>query len=292
MREKANSAPMSAIIAPMKKQPKKSARSNSNSARAGGDELERKIDKLTAVVNAVLRQSESDRNRLDRLEKKWEQEREESARRAEKKARKSEANPDRLDRLAVEWYRECGYSERDAKEAARRDAAESREAQERLKKEMEDEYLQRNRHRRRMTRALGDIFARALPRVMRRAHGIVIRPKDIRMRARNRKHKHSREYDFIAPNGKLTLACEVKARLTRGDVQNLRDALRHQFRYMFPEYDGRPVYGVVAGVEIDDEAATCARMHGFYILRIEGANLHPDADPDPDLGEEFHPQPY
>ena len=107
---------------------------------------------------------------------------------------------------------------------------------------------------------------------------------------RARKNSRSRRFDFIAPNGKLILVGEVKKHLTRMDVVGFSEALMLDFRKMFPEYDGRPVYGVVAGVEIDDKAAEHARRRGFYILRIEGGDLHPDTDPD--FGGKFKPQPY
>ena len=71
------------------------------------------------------------------------------------------------------------------------------------------------------------------------------------------------------------LAGEVKARLTYEDVVKFSDRLQWDFRVAFPEYAGLPVYGVVAGGVIDPAAAEHARRRGFYILRLEGAEVHP-----------------
>ena len=96
------------------------------------------------------------------------------------------------------------------------------------------------------------------------------------MRAPARKDDNSREYDFIAPNGELALAGALKARLTRDDVALFSDSLlSNDFREMFPEYAHLPVYGVVAGLVIDEDAAVLARKRGFIIMRMEGGEIHP-----------------
>ena len=107
-----------------------------------------------------------------------------------------------------------------------------------------------------------------------RARGIVIKPEDVRVRVRKRKDGMEQEYDFIAPNGELVLAGEVKTHLTLGDVEKLTGRLV-RFRLMFPEYAGLPVHGVVAGGEIDENASRLACDSGFVILRLEGAEVHP-----------------
>ena len=138
-------------------------------------------------------------------------------------------------------------------------------------------------HRRNLSRALENAFAASLPRAM-QALGISIRHQDIRLRVR--KSNHSPEFDFIAPNGELVLAGEVKTRLTRDDVVKLYDAISVEFRGMFPEYAGLPVYGVVCGGLIDDDAVHAARKRGFIVLRMEGAAIHPAT------GEEHTPKAY
>ena len=149
---------------------------------------------------------------------------------------------------------------------------------------MDDHYKNNEGYRTNAARALEDFFAASLPRVMKEARGIEIKPESILMRAQ--KSNHTREFDFIAPNGELVLAGEVKTRLTGKDVKNFRRALESDFRALFPEYADLPVYGVVAGAGIDRDAAQLARKYGFYILRMEGSALHPDT------GKTYRPKKY
>ena len=132
-------------------------------------------------------------------------------------------------------------------------------------------------HRRNLSRALENAFALSLPRAMKEAHGIVIKPKDIRLRVEKHKGGETLEVDFIAPNGKLVLAGEAKTRLTKDDVLKFSGKLAGAcgFREMFPEYAGRPLHGVVAGCEIDDDAARLAYKRGFVVLQMTGAEVHP-----------------
>ena len=201
--------------------------------------------------------------------------------------RKRMAEADRkadADRKAADlWMREHIRKADAAREAAdRRMDAFVRQA-EADRKRMGEDHKKSEGHRRNLSRALEDTFAASLPRAM-RAHRIVIRPRDIRMRVR--KGRQSRELDFVAPNGKLVLIGEVKTRLTRSDVAEFSDMLQSEFRELFPEYAGLPVYGVVAGAGIDADAAALARKRGFYILRMEGAELHPDT------GEKYRAKKY
>ena len=138
-------------------------------------------------------------------------------------------------------------------------------------------------HRRNLSQALEDEFVASLPRVMKEAHGIVIKPEDIRVREESHSGKGGvgteGEIDFIAPNGELVLAGEVKNRLRWRDVEALAMKLVGEqdcdFRPMFPEYADLKVHGVVAGALIDRKAKERAIMRGFVILRLEGAGGHP-----------------
>ena len=143
-----------------------------------------------------------------------------------------------------------------------------------MQKSMNESNKENNGYRRNLSRALEDTFAAALPRVMKAVHQIVIQPEDIRMRVR--KSNHTCEFDFVAHNGKLVLVGEVKTRLTRVDVGYFCDLLSREFRKLFPEFKDLPVYGVVAGLGIDKDAADAAFERGFYILRMEGSDLHPN----------------
>ena len=178
----------------------------------------------------------------------------------------SEAGIVRLDKL------EKVMAARDEAAARRSEADLARLV--RMDKAIAEERKMGENRGRRLSRALEDAFAASLPRVMKTAHKIIIKPEDIRMRAR--KNNRSAEFDFVAPNGELVLAGEVKTRLTLKDVKAFVGALTHDFREVFPEYANLPVYGVVAGGEIDADAADWARKRGFYILRLEGAEVHPE----------------
>ena len=156
-----------------------------------------------------------------------------------------------------------------AAEAAEADRDRLARLEEKFAKELKDSEGNRSN----FARGLEDIFAASLPRAIQKTHGIVIRREDVLVRAR--KDNNSCEYDFIAPNGELVLVGEVKARLTRNDVAKFVGSLEHNFRDLFPEYADLPVYGVVAGGVIDEDAARLARKLGFIILRMEGGEVHP-----------------
>ena len=251
-------------------------------AEADRDRLARLEKKADADRKLLLergekaaRQSEADRDRLARLEKKADAERKLLLERDEKAARQSEADRDRLARLEKKADAERKLLlERD--EMATRRVEADRDRLARLENTVDDDRKKNEGHRRNLSRAMENAFAASLPRVMKKAHNIVVKPKDIRMRAR--KNNRSREFDFIAPNGKLVLAGEVKTRLTSDDVVKFSEALALDFRKLFPEYEGAPVYGVVAGGVIDEDAAHHARKRGFFILRLEGAEVHPATD--------------
>ena len=209
--------------------------------------LDERLDRLVKQTEAAARRAESDRDRMARLEKTVDKEREASV-------RKVEADRDR----AVEMTKQV---EADRDRLAR------------LEEKVVVDHKNNQGHRGRLSRALEDAFAASLPRAM-RARGIVIKPEDVRVRVRKRKDGMEQEYDFIAPNGELVLAGEVKTHLTLRDVENLTGRLV-RFRLMFPEYAGLPVHGVVAGGEIDENASRLACDSGFVILRLEGAEVHP-----------------
>ena len=206
--------------------------------------------------------------RLDRLVKQTEA----AARKAEAAARQAEADRDRVARLEKTVDKEREASVRKV-EADRDQALADRDRLARLEEKVVVDHKNNQGHRSRLSRALEDAFAASLPRAM-RARGIVIKPEDVRVRVRKRKDGMEQEYDFIAPNGELVLAGEVKTHLTLGDVEKLTGRLV-RFRLMFPEYAGLPVHGVVAGGEIDENASRLACDSGFVILRLEGAEVHP-----------------
>ena len=243
--------------------------------KAAARQSEADLKLLVERGKIAARQAEADRDRLARLEKKADADRKLLLERGEKAARQSEADRDRLARLEKKADAERKLLlERD--EMATRRVEADRDRLARLENTVDDDRKKNEGHRRNLSRAMENAFAASLPRVMKKAHNIVVKPKDIRMRAR--KNNRSREFDFIAPNGKLVLAGEVKTRLTCSDVVKFSEALALDFRKLFPEYEGAPVYGVVAGGVIDEDAAHHAHKRGFFILRLEGAEVHPATD--------------
>ena len=164
----------------------------------------------------------------------------------------------------------------------------SRENVDELMRAVEIDRKNNEGHRRSLSRALEDEFIASLPRAMEELSGIIIRPDDIRAREdlRSLKGGAEGEIDFIAPNGKEVLVGEVKTHLTQKDVDAFFGVLDLDFRGWFPEYDGRPVIGVVAGARIDKPAELHAIKRGFFILRLEGAEIHPAT------GENFQPTEY
>ena len=189
--------------------------------------------------------------------------------RLERLVKSSEAG----EREMAEMRRKSEAADRRMEEMHRKSEATGRRIDKMLER-MSEDHKKNEGHRRNLSRVMEDAFAASLPRVMKKAHHIVIKPDHIRMRVQ--KNNHTREYDFIAPNGELVLVGEVKTRLTRADVLDFLGSISCDFRALFPEYEDLPVYGVVAGVGIDKDAAKLACKQGFYILRMEGSDLHPD----------------
>ena len=235
-----------------------------------------KSKKKTAVRSRRLNLDE----RLDRLVKQSEA----AVRRAEDSVRRAESDRDRMvamtkraeaDRDHAVAMTKRAEADRDRSLADRDRSLADRDRLARLEESMITDRKNNEGHRRKASRALEDEFAASLPRALKAARGIVVKPEDVRVRVRRRKGGVEQEFDFVAPNGELVLAGEVKTHLTLKDVDAFFGALDCDFRGMFPEYAGLPVHGVVAGAVIDEAAALRARKRGFVILRLEGAEVHP-----------------
>ena len=109
-------------------------------------------------------------------------------------------------------------------------------------------------------RAAEAMFRKALPAVLKKAGMKVDHVEPNRLRLEDR------EYDFVARNGKANFVGEVKVRFKAKHLSRLRDLLR-QFREDYPEKAGdRPVYGVVCGMVVDDDAADIARKQGLLVV--------------------------
>ena len=78
--------------------------------------------------------------------------------------------------------------------------------------------------------------------------------------------KEDREYDFIARNGRMNFVGEIKVRFRAKDLAQLTRLLV-KFREDYPDKAGdRPIYGVVCGMTVDEDAANIARKEGLLVV--------------------------
>ena len=149
-----------------------------------------------------------------------------------------------------------------------------------LDRQLENDRRNNEGHRGSISRGLEDSFAASLKPLM-AGYGIPL--DDVRVRVRN--DNSGPEFDILGLNGTTAVAGEVKIQLKRKDVGNFANDLR-KFRKHFPEHARDTVYGVVAGMTIDDDAASLARQEGFFILQLDGAVISPQTP------KGFRPQAY
>ena len=176
-----------------------------------------------------------------------------------------------LEKTTANLARQAEEQTKRAEEQTRRAVADQNRL-ERLEESLAKDRVNNENHRDNAARALEQEFAASLPRVMRREHNIRIHPRDVKLRVR--KGRKRVEYDIVAPNGEVVLVCEVKSRLTFGDVLKMVGALR-AFRRDYPEYAGLKLHGVVAGNIVEEDALAQAVEEGFFVLRMDGAEIHP-----------------
>ena len=131
-----------------------------------------------------------------------------------------------------------------------------------------------------LSRGMEDSFAVSLKPLM-AGYGVPLDSVIVRVRNDNR----GPEFDIIGLNGTTAVVGEVKIQMKRKDVSAFSDDLR-DFRDHFPEHARPTVYGVVAGMTIDDDAAALARKRGFFVLRLDGAVVCPET------GGDFRPRAY
>ena len=159
------------------------------------------------------------------------------------------------------------YAKREAEQVARdaeRDAWMKRleESDEQTRKRIEDAEKARGR-------VAETLFRKSLPGLLAKEGMPVdhVEPRALKV--------EDREYDFIARNGRMNFVGEIKVRFRARDLAQLRSALM-KFREDCPELAGdRPIYGVVCGMVVDEDAANIARKEGFLVVdgRTE-AKLH------------------
>ena len=163
-----------------------------------------------------------------------------------------------------------------AEEDRKRAEADLAQLREKLGKEVKN----REGLRGSLSRGIEDSFAASLKPLM-AGYGIPL--DDVRVRVRN--DNSGPEFDILGLNGTTAVVGEVKIQLKRKDVGEFATDLRH-FREYFPEHARDTVYGVVAGMTIDDDAASLARQEGFFILQLDGAVISPQTP------KGFRPQAY
>ena len=81
--------------------------------------------------------------------------------------------------------------------------------------------------------------------------------------------RQDREIDIIAANGKEVVVVEVKTTLKPDDVKYFMKTLKN-FTQMFFRYKNAVVYGAVAYLKNDAEAALFAERQGLFVIRATG----------------------
>lgn len=88
-------------------------------------------------------------------------------------------------------------------------------------------------------------------------------------RMRSQRSGAEMEIDIFAVNGDVAVAVEVKARLSRQDVDYFLGCLE-RFKRSFPHYADYDIYGAVAGIEIDEGVDRYAYQRGLFVIKQTG----------------------
>jgi len=83
---------------------------------------------------------------------------------------------------------------------------------------------------------------------------------------RNLKKKGVGEYDIVAVNGDAVLVIEVKNKLQKRMVDNFVEKKLPKFKKIFPEYQGRRVFGGIGALVVKDAVSRYAEKAGLYVL--------------------------
>ena len=89
---------------------------------------------------------------------------------------------------------------------------------------------------------------------------------------KDRKGEHI-ELDGLLVNGDSIAILEVKKRLHLNDVEKVRDNLIGRFRKLYPEHQNKRLMVLVAGDNINDDAAAAALAAGFIVLSFKARRL-------------------
>ena len=83
---------------------------------------------------------------------------------------------------------------------------------------------------------------------------------------RNLKKKGVGEYDIVAVNGDAVLVIEVKNKLQNRMVDNFVEKKLPKFKKIFPEYQGRRLFGGIGALVVKDAVGRYAEKAGLYVL--------------------------
>ena len=89
---------------------------------------------------------------------------------------------------------------------------------------------------------------------------------------KDRKGEHI-ELDGLLVNGDSIAILEVKKRLHLNDVEKVRDNLIGRFRKLYPEHQNKRLMVLVAGDNINNDAAAAALAAGFIVLSFKARRL-------------------
>ncbi|MCS7009037.1 MAG: hypothetical protein NZL93_03750, partial [Chthoniobacterales bacterium] len=80
------------------------------------------------------------------------------------------------------------------------------------------------------------------------------------------------EVDLIVKDEGVVVAVECKSRLTREAVEEHGKRLG-KIRRIASGYEGKVLYGAVAGMVVEEEAQRVAEEEGLYVLRQSGESV-------------------
>ena len=109
--------------------------------------------------------------------------------------------------------------------------------------------------------------AKALQKYNIKVTGVIERRTAFRTDEKGETHK--REFDLIVVNGHEAVVIEVKTTLTPDDVKYFSETMK-DFKQYCPRYRNDTVYGGMAFLKSDAQAALYAERQGLFALRAEG----------------------
>ena len=92
------------------------------------------------------------------------------------------------------------------------------------------------------------------------------------MRVKGDSDRGSMEIDILVENANEIVAIEVKSHLEIGNVKQFLKVLG-RFKEAFPKYQNHKLYGVVAGLKIDEQANEYATQEGLYLIEPAGDSV-------------------